>query len=152
MSVLSEFPANFCVQIEIVEPKHEYVTTSSPWNNLCLLELVGYTPDKLRSAKQEFQHMVTLGIVRPSNSPRASPMNVALKDTVDWRPCGDYRALNHMTVPERYPIPHIHDFSLQLHGNPLFSKVELVWALNQIPMVLEDIAKTAAITPFGLFE
>ena len=61
-----------------------------------------------------------------------------------WRPCGDFRRLNTVTVPDRYPLPAT--------GLKFFSKLDLQKGYFQIPMLPADIPQTAIITPFGLFK
>ncbi len=97
--------------------------------------------------------MMELGTVRPSDSKWASPLRLVKKSKPgNWRPCGDYRALNSDTIPDRYPLPHIHDCVASRNGMKVFSTIDLVSAYQQIPVATEDVPKTAITTNFGSVE
>lgn len=110
------------------------------------------SPEKLAAARAEFDSLMKAGICQPSSSNWSSPLHMVRKSDGSWRPCGDYRALNARTLPDRYPLPYLTDFTSNLSGMTIFSKIDLKKAFHQVPIHPDDVAKTAIITPFGLFE
>lgn len=109
-------------------------------------------PDRYVKAKKEFQIMQELGICRPSKSAWASPLHIVPKKDGNIRPCGDYRMLNAITKPDRYPVPRLQNFTYVLAGKKIYSRLDVNRAFNCIPVLEADIEKTAVITPFGLWE
>ena len=49
-----------------------------------------------------------------------------------WRMCIDYRALNHITVKNRYPLPKVEALMDRLHGARYFTKIDLYSGYHQI--------------------
>lgn len=78
-------------------------------------------PDRLQHFKTQFEVMIEQGVMQPSRSLWASPLHVVPKKDGGIRPCGDQRALNARTIPDRYTPPHIEDFAQNLHGKRIFS-------------------------------
>ena len=108
---------------------------------------------KLISLRTEFKHLLEAGIIRPSNSPWASPLHMVAKPGTDrYRAVGDYRALNKITKRDSYPLPHIQTVTNKLANMKHFSKIDMRAAYHQIPMAPQDIPKTAITTPLGLME
>jgi hypothetical protein len=68
---------------------------------------------------------VTKGYIRSSTSPWAAPVLFVEKKDGTRRMCIDYRALNEVTIKNKYPLPRIEDLFDQLRGANVFSKIDL---------------------------
>ena len=151
-ALLSEFSSIAGKDFSDINPTHgveHHVLTVGP---PCHAKARRLEPAKLAAVQAEFRRMEQAGVIPRSSSPWASPLHVVTKPDGSLRPCGDYRVLNNMTQPDRYPVPHVHDFSARLRGATVFSKLDLVKGYYQVPMAPADIPKTAVITPFGSLE
>jgi hypothetical protein len=89
------------------------------------------TPE-LVELKEHIKELLEKGFIHPSSSPWGARVIFVLKKDGTQRLCVDYRALNEVTVKNKYPLPRIDDLFDQLHGACVFSKIDLRSRYHQL--------------------
>ncbi|KAJ9533200.1 hypothetical protein QJQ45_018307, partial [Haematococcus lacustris] len=110
------------------------------------------SPREEAEVKKQVAELLAKGLIEPSSSPYGAPILFVQKKDGSLRMCIDYRALNKLTVRDRYPLPRIDDLFDKLAGKRVFSSLDLQSGYHQIRITEEDVPKTAFLTPMGQFQ
>ena len=110
------------------------------------------SPENYKKIKQQIEDMLESGLIVSSNSEFGSPLHVVPKaNSSELRLVGDYKILNKMLTPDRYPLPNLRTAYELLYGSRIFSTVDLKSAFHHVPVAPEDIHKTTIKTPVGAY-
>ena len=110
------------------------------------------SPQGLDELKKQLKDLTEKGYIQPSISPFGAPVLFVPKKDGSIRMCVDYRALNKVTIHNRYPLPRIDELLDRLRGAKFFTKIDLRSGYHQIRVHPDDVQKTAFRTRYGHFE
>lgn len=110
------------------------------------------SPKELAEVRSQITSMIEKGHIQPSRSPWGAPLLFVRKKDGALRMCIDYRALNKLTLKNRYPLPRIDDLLDKLTGATVFSSLDLRSGYYQLRLHPSDVPKTAFRTPLGHYE
>jgi hypothetical protein len=82
--------------------------------------------EELQTLRDWLNKNLRKGFIRPSSSSITSPVLFVKKPGGGLRLCMDYRALNEVSVKDRYPLPLIKETLNNLQGMKYFSKIDII--------------------------
>src|SRR3954471_16779700 len=106
----------------------------------------------LEEIEKQIKELLEKGYIRPSSSPWGAPVLLVEKKDGTLRMVVDYRALNEVTIKNKYPLSMINDLFDQLQGAKVFSKIDLRSGYHQLKIREKDIPNTTFTMRYGLYE
>jgi hypothetical protein len=125
--VVNEFPDIFPEELPSMPPDRdiEFVIELKPGTTPIYKTPYRMATLELAELKVHIKELLEKGFIRPSSSPWGAPVIFVPKKDGTQRLCIDCRALNEVTVKNKYPLPRIDDLFDQLRGACVFSKIDL---------------------------
>jgi len=121
---------------------------TAPWGPISPLSEI-----ELQTLREWLKEMEKTGKIKRSTSPAGSPILFVPKPNGrGLRLCVDYRGLNAVTIPNRYPLPLMQELQDRVQGAQWFTKMYLKNGFNLIRIREGDEWKTAFRTRYGLYE
>ena len=110
------------------------------------------SPSKQKELNAFLKENLETGQIQPSKSPMLSPVFFIKKKDGSLQLVQDYRALNAITVKNKYPLPLISELINKLQGAKYFTKLDVCWGFNNVRMKEGDKWKVAFWTNRGLYK
>jgi hypothetical protein len=119
--IVSEFPDVFPEELLGMPPerKVEFAIELIPDTAPISKRAYRVSGPELVEIKKQIDELLEKGYIRPSTSPWVAPVLFVQKKDGTKRMCIDYRALNEVTIKNKYPLP-LEDLFDQLRGASVF--------------------------------
>jgi hypothetical protein len=124
--VVNEYPDVFPEELPGMPPDRdiEFVIELKPGTTPIYKTPYRMATPKLAELKEHVKELLEKGFISPSSSPWGAPVIFVPKKVGTQRLCVDYRALNEVTVKNKYPLPRIDDLFDQLCDVCVFFKID----------------------------
>ena len=110
------------------------------------------TPLELIELRKKLTKLLDVGLVQPSKAPYGAPMLFQKKKDNSLRMCVNYRALNKVTIKNKYPILFTTELLDRLSKVEYFTKLDLESEYWKVSVAEGDEAKTTCVTRYVSFE
>ena len=129
-------------EIHLQDP-HVKIPTSTVYKTTC---------EEDEALQKDLDENLPTGRVHRSGSATGAPILFVRKKDGSLRLVVDYRALNRLTIPNKYPLPLISELLDKTRGGEWFPRLDLKNGFNLIRVAAGHEWKTAFRTKKGLFE
>jgi hypothetical protein len=108
--------------------------------------------EELKELKVQLEELLMKGYIKPNKSPYGALVFFVHKKDGTLNMCVDYKALNKVTMKNRYPLPRIDDLFDRLSRAKMFSRIDLRSRYYQIRIIEGDKEKIVYRTRYGSYE
>ena len=110
------------------------------------------SPAELLEQRKQLRELLDVGLIQPLRALYGAPMLFQKKHDDSLCMCVDYRALNKVTIKNKYPIPLATELFDRLSKTSYFTKLDLRSGYWQVQIEIGDEGRTNCVTRYGSYK